>query len=69
MDGESKTKDRHRLSTKDTVNDGNVLQPTWIRRAFLFSSEVDQFILDYNFTFLPGISVLLWYVFLISEAL
>ena len=67
MDGESTAKDRHRPTSKISTNDGNVLQSTRIRHSFLFSTEVDQFILDYNFTFLPGVSIMLWYLFLISQ--
>lgn len=66
--GEKRFKQNRHIA-KDIANDGNVLQPSWIRRAFLYNSKVDEFLLDYNLSFLPGISIMLWFLFLTGTIL
>ena len=66
----SETKNKYnRYNTKAFANVGNVLQSLRIRCAFLFSTTANQFLSDYNFTFLPSISTLLWIVLLFTTIL
>jgi hypothetical protein len=66
--GEQRIK-QNRHTAKNTADDGNVLQSTRLRRTFLFSPEIDEFLLDYNLSFLPGISLMLWVILLTGTIL
>ena len=46
-------------------NDGDVFQSLWIRYDFFCYPEIDRFILDYNFNFLPHIWVFILLIFLL----
>ncbi len=69
MDSSEKRTKQNRHFTKDSVDDGNVFQPSWIRRTFLHNPEIDEFLLDYNLSFLPGISIMLWFILLTGTIL
>jgi len=50
----------------DSVSDGGDLpKSTWLRRFVQDDAGFDRFILAYNGVFLPGISLILWLVFLV----
>jgi hypothetical protein len=53
-------KDKPRSSITNIINGWNVLQSIRLRYPFLFSDETHEFLLDYNVSFLPGISIMLW---------
>jgi hypothetical protein len=44
---------------------GDVSKPFGVRYPFLFGSTINQFLLDYNFNFLPWCSVFCWIIFLL----
>ncbi len=48
--------------------DSDVLQSAWFRRLVQSSDELDRFLLDYGFNFLPGVSILFWFIFLLTKA-
>ena len=48
--------------------DSNVFQSTWLRRFIQGSNELDRFLLDYGFNFLPGVSIFFWFIFLLAKA-
>lgn len=67
MDSDKQTnKVKHRNNIPNNVDDSNVLQPVRIRHSFLLNNEINRFILDYHVSFLPGISMLFWYIFLLT---
>jgi hypothetical protein len=59
-------KDKPRSSITNIINDWNVLQSIRIRYPFLFSNETHEFLLDYNISFLPSISIMLWCLLLFA---
>jgi len=68
MDSDKQTKksDEPRSIITDNINDWNVLQSIRIRYPFLFSNETHEFLLDYNVSFLPGVSIMLWCLLLFT---
>jgi hypothetical protein len=59
-------KDKPRSSITNIINDWNVFQSIRLRYPFLFSDETHEFLLDYNISFLPSISVMLWCLLLLA---
>jgi len=57
-DGDSKQKKNSNIIS----NGRNVFQPIRFRYPFLLNKQFNQFLLDYHFYFLPGISLLLWII-------
>ena len=52
--------------SSDSVSDGgDLLEPLRFRRFIQDGSGFDRFLLAYNWLFLPGISILLWTLFLV----
>ena len=47
-------------------NGSNVFQPIWVRRVIQTSNDIDRFLLDYGFTFLPSCGIISWIIFLIA---
>lgn len=47
-------------------NGSNVFQSSWIRRVVQTSNDIDRFLLDYGFAFLPSCGVVSWIIFLIA---
>ncbi len=66
VNGKGKKNDK-RESSISLPGDSDVPEPLGFRRNILLSDEVDQFILDYHRNFLPGISFILWAIFLVSQ--
>jgi hypothetical protein len=60
------TKDKPRSIISNIINGWNVLQSVGLRYPVLFSDETHEFLLDYNISFLPGFSVLLWSLLLLA---
>jgi hypothetical protein len=60
------TKDKPRSFNSNITHGWNVLQSIRLRYPFLFSDETHEFLLDYNISFLPGISFVLWSVLLLA---
>ena len=60
------TKDKPRSIISNIINDWNVLQSVRLRYPILFSDETHEFLLDYNISFLPGLSLMLWSVLLLA---
>lgn len=72
MDSDSKRKEnteKNGSSNEDPAPTGYVFQPYGLRHSVLHSVKVDQILLDYNFTFLPCVSILLWTILLLTEIL
>lgn len=65
MDGDSKRK-KHKVYKNNFANARNFFQPAWVRCAIQGSDELDWFLLDYGFGFLPSVSILFWIVLLFS---
>jgi hypothetical protein len=59
-------KDKPRSSITNIINDWNVFQSIRLRYPFLFSDETHEFLLDYNVSFLPGVSIMLWCLLLFA---
>ena len=67
MDSDKQSKENKPRSYNSSITNGsNVLQSIRIRYPFLFSDETNIFLLDYNISFLPGISILLYAVFFLA---
>ena len=60
------TKDEPRSIISNIINGWNVLQSIRLRYPILFSDETHEFLLDYNISFLPGVSLMLWSVLLLA---
>jgi hypothetical protein len=56
----------YRQSSNILFNDGNVLQSFRIRHIIQISNDLDKFLLDYGFNFLPSCGVISWIIFLIA---
>ena len=69
MDGDSKRQDNKDSLGNHSVNAGNVFQSTGIRCSIRLCNEINGFLLDYGFNFLPYLSMLIYSVLLIKEAL
>ena len=70
MDGDRCSKQKNtRQIINNSINDGNVFQPSWIRRLIQSSDGLDKFILDYGFNFLPYISLLFYIILFIKKIL
>jgi hypothetical protein len=59
------TKDESRSIISNIINGRNVFQSIRFRYPILFSNETHEFLLDYNISFLPSISVMLWSLLLL----
>jgi hypothetical protein len=66
MDSDRRKSKKSRSIKSNYFNGWNVLQSIRIRYPFLLDTEFNQFLLDYNSTFLPGVSVMFWFIFLIA---
>lgn len=69
MDGDSQKKNEEGDPSNPDPYISNILQPTWIRRAFQDGDGLDRFLLDYGFNFLLRFGVLLHLVLFIKETL
>jgi len=49
-------------------NGWNVFPSFWLRRSVQNDFRLHQFLLDYNFRFLPYIGIVLWAIFLLQSA-
>jgi len=47
----------------NSPNAGNILQSSWIRRTIKTNDRFDGWLLEWNFHFLPLISILLYILF------
>jgi hypothetical protein len=59
------TKDEPRSIISNIINGRNVFQSIRLRYPILFSDETHEFLLDYNISFLPSVSVMLWSLLLL----
>lgn len=67
MDSDSK-KQKAKIPRNYYSYGGNVFQSAWFRRIVQTSDELDRFLLDYGFDFLPAVSFLFWTIFLFAQA-
>jgi hypothetical protein len=65
MDGDSSQKEA--IHRNHGAYDSNLFQSSWFRRLVQTSNGLDKFLLDYGFNFLPGLSILFWFVFLFAK--
>jgi len=49
------------------IDDSDILQSTWFRRALRPCNEMDRFLLDYGYHFLLPIGIILWAVYFASQ--
>ena len=68
MDGDSKRQIKKSTLGNNSVNASNVLQPIRVRCTVRLCNEINGFLLDYGFNFLPYISILIYGILLIKEA-
>jgi hypothetical protein len=68
MDGDSKRQINKNAHGNDSANAGNVFQPSRVRCSIRLCYEVDKFLLDYGFNFLPYISFIVYGILLLKEA-
>ena len=69
MDSDSKKQEnteKNGSSNEDPTPYGNVFQPYGIRHSVLHNPKIDQVLLDYNFTFLPCVCIVLWCILLLT---
>ena len=67
MDGDSKRQNKKSTLGNDSANAGDLLQPARVRCSICLYNEIDRFLLDYGFNFLPYFSILLYTILLIKE--
>jgi len=53
---------RQKKNSNIIINGWNVFQSFRIRYSILLNKQINQFLLDYHFYFLPTISILLWII-------
>ena len=68
MDGDSKRQNKKDSRGNHIVNAGNVFQSIRVRCTIRLCNEINGFLLDYGFNFLPYISILIYGILLIKEA-
>lgn len=57
---------KHEKQDSDSLSHiSNFFQSFRIRRSFRTDNEMDRFLLDYGFNFLPSFSAVLWIIFFI----
>lgn len=56
-----------RKQSSDSLDAGDILPPFWVRRSIRFNYEVDGFLLDYGFRFLPIVGCIFWILFLLAK--
>lgn len=68
MESESYRNEEKSDNGDHCINAGDIFQPTWVRCPVRICDEIDGFLLDYGFNFLPYISFIIYIVLLIKEA-
>ena len=68
MDGDSKRQNKKSTLGNDSADAGDLFQPTGVRCPIRLCNEIDRFLLDYGFNFLPYFSIILYFILLIKEA-
>lgn len=68
MDGDSKRQIKKKTRRNNSVNVGNILQPTRVRCSICLCNEIDRFLLDYGYNFLPYISTAIYIILFLKEA-
>jgi hypothetical protein len=69
MESDSRKKENTKKSGSDNEDPapiGYVFQPYGLRHSILHNTKVDQILLDYNFTFLPCVCIVLWCILLLT---
>jgi hypothetical protein len=70
MDGESYRESEKKGLNRDSCTDvGNIFQPPRVRCSICVCDEIDRFLLDYGFNFLPYIGSIIYIVLLIKATL
>ena len=68
MDGESYRKSEKKGLNRDSRTDvGDILQPFGVRCSIRVCNEIDRFLLDYGFNFLPYISFVIYIILFLKE--
>jgi len=68
MDGDSKRQTKKSTLGNNSVNASNVFQPTGVRCSIRLCNEINGFLLDYGFNFLPYLSFIVYGILLLKEA-
>lgn len=69
MDGDSKRQSKKSSLRNDSSDAGDILQPTGVRCSIRLCNEIDGFLLDYGYNFLPSISLIIYCLLYFKEAL
>ncbi len=70
MDSESYRKSEKKSLNRDRCTDvSDILQPSGVRCSICVCDEIDRFLLDYGFNFLPYISSIIYIILLIETTL
>lgn len=69
MDGDSKRQNKKSTLGNDSADAGDILQPTRVRCSICLCNEINGFLLDYGYNFLPYISFVIYCLLFIEESL
>jgi hypothetical protein len=70
MDGESYRKNEKKILNRNNCpNVSDIFQPTRVRCSIRICDEIDGFLLDYGFNFLPYFSGIIYAILLLKEAI
>ena len=67
MDSESYRSEKKSDNGDRCVDAGDIFQPTWVRCPIRVCNEIDRFLLDYGFNFLPYISFIIYIILFLKE--
>jgi hypothetical protein len=58
---------KQRKISDSKFNFGDVFQSVRVRRSFQRGNDIDRFLLDYGYNFLPYIAIISWIIFFIVK--
>jgi hypothetical protein len=58
---------KQRKTRNNKLNFGNVFQPSRVRRTIQSRNDIDRFLLDYGYNFLPYITIVSWVIFFLTR--
>ena len=68
MDGDSKRQNKKTSLGNDSVDAGDIFQPIGVRCSIRLCDEINGFLLDYGYNFLPYISFIIYCLLFVKEA-
>jgi hypothetical protein len=68
MDSEScRENEKKGLNGDNCIDVSNIFQPIGVRRSICLCDEIDRFLLDYGYYFLPNISTVIYLILFLKE--